>query len=95
MRPMFWEYPEDEVCYTLEDQYFYGKDILVAPVYEQGCRERKVYLPEGKWIRMRDGHSAASESAVSEGAGWITCEAEWNEFIVFVKAGSDVVQCFR
>ena len=24
MRPMFFHYPKDEICYTLDSQYFFG-----------------------------------------------------------------------
>ncbi|MCP4625384.1 MAG: glycoside hydrolase family 31 protein [bacterium] len=50
MRPLFYDFPEDETCYTIEDQYMFGPDILVAPVLEPGAISRKIYLPEGsKW----------------------------------------------
>lgn len=88
MRPMFWEFPEDEQCYTLEDQYFYGADLLVAPIYEQGAVERRVYLPKGNWVLTRDGH-------VEEGGRWITCHAELDEFIVFAREGARVLACFE
>lgn len=87
MRPMFWDYYEDEKCYTLEDQYMYGRDILFAPIYEQGQTQREVYLPEGRWIFVRDG-------SVTEGGKTITCHAEIDEFIAFVREGSPVISCF-
>ncbi len=50
MRPLFYDFPEDETCYTIEDQYMFGPDLLIAPVYESGAETRKVYLPAGsKW----------------------------------------------
>ena len=49
MRTMFYEFPEDEKCWELKDQYMFGSEYLVAPVLEAGCKSRKVYLPEGKW----------------------------------------------
>ena len=49
LRPMFYEFPEDETCYGLKDQYLYGSRYLVAPVMEPGARERSVYVPAGKW----------------------------------------------
>lgn len=49
IRTMFYEFPEDEKCWECEDQYMFGPDYLVAPVFEYGARERSVYLPEGKW----------------------------------------------
>jgi len=50
MRPLFYDFPEDEICYTIEDQYMFGPDLLIAPVYESKAKLRKVYLPAGsKW----------------------------------------------
>jgi len=50
MRPLFFDFPEDKKCYTIEDQYMFGPDILVAPVLEAGAISRQIYLPEGsKW----------------------------------------------
>lgn len=36
MRPMFFDYPQDEICYSLGDQYMFGEDILFAPIVNQG-----------------------------------------------------------
>jgi alpha-D-xyloside xylohydrolase len=50
MRPLFFDFPDDEICYTIEDQYMFGPDLLVAPVIEAGATSRSIYLPEGsKW----------------------------------------------
>ncbi len=49
MRGMFYEFPQDEACATIKDQYMFGSRFLVAPVMEAGARSRSVYLPEGKW----------------------------------------------
>ncbi|MBO4291801.1 MAG: hypothetical protein J5898_07830 [Lachnospiraceae bacterium] len=87
MRPMFWEYPEDETCYTLEDQYFYGSDILFAPIYSQGCTQREVYLPEGVWIN-------ALTKEKTPGGRTVVCHAGIHEFIAFVREGSEVINCF-
>jgi alpha-D-xyloside xylohydrolase len=45
MRPLFFDFPNDPGCCTVEDQYMFGPDILVAPVLEQGATSRRVYLP--------------------------------------------------
>lgn len=87
MRPMFWDFFEDEVCYSLEDQYMYGGEIIFAPIYTQGAKERKVYLPEGNWV-----HVLTREHM--QGKQWITCHAEIDEFIAFAKEDSDVLECF-
>ena len=36
------------------DQYFLGRDLLVAPVLEPGCDRRTVLLPEGDWVHLID-----------------------------------------
>ena len=47
MRPLFFDFPDDQQCYTIEDQYMFGPDLLVAPVLEYRASARKVYLPAG------------------------------------------------
>lgn len=47
MRPLFFDFPDDQVTYGIEDQYMFGKDLLVAPVLEYMAKTRKVYLPAG------------------------------------------------
>ena len=49
IRPLLYEYQNDENTYTLEDEFLVGKDILVAPVVEKGADKKLVYLPEGNW----------------------------------------------
>lgn len=87
MRPMFFDYYEDEVCYTLEDQYMFGEDILFAPVTEQGQRERRVYLPKGRWQDVNTG-------SVSDGQCFIDCHVPLEKFAAFVKEGSPVAEVF-
>ncbi|MEY4056317.1 MAG: hypothetical protein RL519_1652, partial [Pseudomonadota bacterium] len=50
-RPLFLHFPEDERLYAVQDQYLYGADMVVAPVIEDGARERQVILPgDGQWV---------------------------------------------
>ena len=86
MRPMFYQYPEEEICYGLDDQYMFGGDILFAPIYCQGQTERKVYLPQDNWILTKDG--------TRHSAGWVNIHADIDEFIAFVKEGSPVQEAF-
>lgn len=88
MRPMFYDFHTDPVCYTLEDQYMFGEDILFAPIMEQGQTERRVYLPKGDWILTKDKQEYA-------GGQWVVVRAELNEYIAFVKKGSDVIEAFE
>ena len=47
MRTLFYEFPDDEAAWLIEDEYMFGDAYLVAPVLHAGERERRVYLPEG------------------------------------------------
>ena len=49
MRALWLHYPEDEEARALGDQYLWGRDMLIAPVYKPGARTRDVYLPPGQW----------------------------------------------
>ena len=86
MRPMFFEYPEDEICYTLGEQYMFGPDIIFAPVTGRGDRSKKVYLPRGEWILTKDRKEYAP--------GWHEIPAELPEFVAFVKKGAGVLKVF-
>ena len=52
-RPLYYEYPDAEDAYTHEDEYFFGNDILVAPITAaapDGHTSRKtIWFPAGKW----------------------------------------------
>ncbi|BCJ97893.1 glycoside hydrolase family 31 protein [Anaerocolumna chitinilytica] len=87
MRPMFFEYPEDEFCYTLGDQYMFGEEILFAPIVNQGQTERKVYLPKGTWIDI-------NEKKEYEGGTFVTMEADIEHFIAFVKKDNHILSVF-
>ena len=56
MRPLFWEFPQDENCYKDEHLTFmFGPAVLVANVVEKGAKERTLYLPKGcTWYDMND-----------------------------------------
>jgi alpha-D-xyloside xylohydrolase len=47
MRPLFFDFPKDEACHSIEDQYMFGPDVMVAPVLEAGAATRSIYLPLG------------------------------------------------
>ena len=55
LRTMFYEFPNDEKCWEIDDQYMFGYKYLVAPVMYEGMRERSVYLPEGSWKNYHTG----------------------------------------
>lgn len=57
MRPLFLHYEDDAQTYTLKYQYLLGRDILVAPVHEEGRSDWTLYLPEDNWVHARTGEA--------------------------------------
>ena len=84
MRPLFFDFPNDETTYEVEDEFMFGSDILVAPVYEEGAKSRKVYLPKReKWID-------AWTDGTYEGGQWIEYETPLEIIPVFLRSGAKI-----
>jgi alpha-glucosidase (family GH31 glycosyl hydrolase) len=49
MRAMWLHYPDDDRARGLGNQFMWGPDLLVAPVFTKGASSRDVYLPKGEW----------------------------------------------
>jgi alpha-glucosidase (family GH31 glycosyl hydrolase) len=49
MRSLWLQYPDDEKARGMGTEYGWGKDLLIAPVFEKGAVSREVYLPKGDW----------------------------------------------
>lgn len=79
MRPLFFDFPEDQLCWEVEDAYMFGSDLLVAPVMEAGVCERAVYLPAGcSWTE-------AATGIVYTGGSKVIAKAPIDIIPVFVK----------
>lgn len=88
MRPLFFDFPADPGTATVEDQFMFGPDILVAPVTREGARERTAYLPAGiDWLDAWTG-------AKSGGGQRLTVAAPLERIPVFVRAGSPCLALF-
>lgn len=81
MRPVFFDFPDDKKAWDVEDVYMFGPDILVAPVMEQGARERTAYLPAG--TRWTDQYT----KKIYEGGQTVTVPAPIDIIPVFVREG--------
>ena len=79
MRPLFYQFPEDEKAWEIKDQFLFGDQYLVAPVTEYGQREREVYLPAGaSWTEQSTGKTY-------EGGRTVTANAPLDVIPVFVR----------
>ncbi len=68
MRAMFYEFPDDPMCWEADEQYMFGSRYLVAPVLYAGMTEREIYLPAGKWKNIATGEELAGGRKVTVAA---------------------------
>ena len=81
MRTLFYMCPDDSLCWEIGDEYFYGPDVLVAPVLYTGQRSRSVYLPKGEiWVEFETGKEY-------EGGQRVEVEAPLDRIPVFLRKG--------
>ena len=88
MKPLFYDCPEDRQCWLTEDEFLFGHDLLIAPVYTQGARERSVYFPAGHdWTDVFTGAVYTGGTACSVGI-------PLDRTGCFARSGSDVLRYF-
>lgn len=81
MRAMMIDFPEDPEAYDLEEQYMFGRSLLVAPVLEEGQTVKEIYLPEGEWIDF-------FHNALTAGGGTKNYYCDVDSIPVYVRNGS-------
>lgn len=82
LRALFFEHPEDPTCWTVENEYMFGEDILVAPLLEE-ARSRHVYLPPDTWADYQSGEGY-------EGGRWHRISAGKVPVIMLVRGGAAI-----
>ena len=77
------DFINDTNVYNIQDEFMFGKEILVSPVVEQHATSRKVYLPKtsGGWFDFWTGKKYESNQTIDAAAPLETIP-------LFVKAGS-------
>jgi len=84
MRPLLLDFPGDDVVFDVDDEFMFGPDLLVAPVLEEGCRSREVYLPAGAtWTDAWDGRDIA-------GGQRIVAEAPLERIPLYLRDGASL-----
>ncbi|MGH2841119.1 MAG: glycoside hydrolase family 31 protein, partial [Solirubrobacteraceae bacterium] len=84
IRPLHLIDPSDDRGWTVADAYGYGPALWVAPVLDEGAREREVALPRGDWIEAWSGERV-------RGGGEVVAPAPRDTIPLWVRAGAIVV----
>ncbi|MDA3879486.1 MAG: glycoside hydrolase family 31 protein, partial [Prolixibacteraceae bacterium] len=83
LRALLMHYPDDKMCWHIDDQYLFGDYMLVAPVMNSE-NKRDIYLPEGRWINFFTGEN-------QEGGKWLkNVEVPLDEMPVWVEEGANI-----
>jgi alpha-D-xyloside xylohydrolase len=82
MRAMVMDFGQDTYTNNISDQYMFGPNIMVCPVYEYKARAREVYFPKNSaW------YDYESKKYI-EGGKTISVDAPYERMPLYVKAGS-------
>lgn len=84
VQALIFHHPEDNNCWHIDDEYYFGDDFLVAPVMSSdNCRD--IYLPEGEWVEFFTG----DRFSVTGGGKWLkNIETPLERMPVFVRKGA-------
>ncbi len=73
IRPLCYEFYDDENAFLINDEYMVGSELLYAPqIYDDTTR--LVYLPKGKWYDWWSGEEI-------DGKTWIKTDKEFPIFV--------------
>ena len=81
MRSLWLHYPDDPNAVARGDEFLWGRDVLVAPVVEQGATSRHVYLPKGDWWDFWTGDRI-------EGGREVTRAVDLETIPLYIRAGA-------
>ncbi|MGL4875365.1 MAG: TIM-barrel domain-containing protein, partial [Clostridium sp.] len=80
-RPLIFEFENDINTINIKEQFMFGDNLMIAPVLNEGEREKYVYFPKGKWYDY-------FTKEYFEGERWHLLRCSLDKILVFVKEGS-------
>jgi hypothetical protein len=85
-RPMYYNYPEAEDAYAARFQYFYGDQMIAAPIVfpadpVSGLAVTDVWVPEGEWVEY-------TTKEVFTGPAWVRLAGDLNRLPMLMKSGA-------
>lgn len=81
MRPLWFHHPDDATAAAVGSEYYWGPDMLVAPVVEKGATSRSVYLPAGDWHDFWTGEVVPGGRRIERAVDLVTMP-------IYVRAGA-------
>ena len=88
LRPLYYDWPEQDAAYTTKNEYVFGSDMLVAPVTtpvdpDTHLAKESVWIPEGQWVERASGKTLSGPRMVDR-------NFSIDQIPVYIKAGAIV-----
>ena len=81
MRALWLHYPEDPIAAGMGSEYLWGRDLLIAPVFEKDATSRRLYLPAGNWYDWWT-------NELVPGGRWMNRPVDLSIMPIYVRAGA-------
>ncbi|KAB8264331.1 putative alpha-xylosidase [Aspergillus pseudonomiae] len=87
VQPMYWEYPGREEAYSVTNQFFFGSELVVAPIVQP--RDKRTNLASVKaWLPPRGLHVDIFTGTVYDGDRALTLYRKLEDYPVLAHEGS-------
>ncbi len=84
VRPLAWEFPEDERCAEEIRGWMFGDALFVSPIVERNLPAHSFYLPRGEWLDFASGKPVTGGRDMS-----VPVDAKtWQDVPIYVREGS-------
>jgi alpha-glucosidase (family GH31 glycosyl hydrolase) len=84
VRPLFWEFPDDDRCSDETGAWMFGDALIVSPIVELGQATHTFYLPGGSWFDYSTGKKVRGGTDISVATDFTT----WQDVPIYVREGS-------
>jgi len=81
IRPLWFEFPSDSNCLSIDRQFMIGSSILISPVVDPGRTTVLAYLPQDNWYDFYSNH-------LQDSNGWISLDAPLEKINIHIRGGS-------
>ncbi|XP_060067005.1 lysosomal alpha-glucosidase-like [Ylistrum balloti] len=55
VRPLFFEFPDDEITFSIDRQFLWGEALMISPVLTKDTTAVDVYFPRCRWYDLYNG----------------------------------------
>lgn len=91
MRPLWYEFPQDQNTFAMDDEYLLGDALLVKPVTEENTKSLDVYFPGSSAETWHD----ITTLTVYKGGSKSHIDTPMNKIPIFQRGGTIIPRRFR